>query len=129
MSDAGTALGYIGLGTGRAATAIIVARHNAGDVAKASYAAGVADAYTTATPSDWFLPSRDELNEVCKYAHNTGQAAGASAACSGGTLRRGWCVIPKPCTDGDVVGVSVNVWNAKRSFLERGIFIIRGQSG
>ena len=31
----------------------------------------------------------------------------------------GWCVIPKPCIDGVVAGVSVNVWNAKRRFLER----------
>jgi hypothetical protein len=32
----------------------------------------------------------------------------------------GWCVIPNPNVDGVVVGVSVNVWNAKRRFLERG---------
>jgi len=83
LSDASTALGYIGLGTGRAATAAIVARHDAGAVAKNLYAAGVADAYTTATASDWFLPSRDELNEVCKYERNTGQAAGASIICAG----------------------------------------------
>ena len=85
LSDAGTALGYIGLGMGRAATAAIVARHDAGAVAEIDYAAGVADAYTTATASDWFLPSRDELNEVCKYARNTGQAAGASTECTGGS--------------------------------------------
>ena len=87
LSDAGTALNYIALGTGRAATAAIVARHNAGDVAKTEYAAGVADAYSTATASDWFLPTKDELNEVCKYVRNTGQTAGATAACAGGTLQ------------------------------------------
>jgi hypothetical protein len=85
LSDAGTALGYIGLGTGRAATAAIVARHTADAVDKASYAAGVADAYTTEKASDWFLPSKDELNEVCKYASNTGQAAGADIVCTGGS--------------------------------------------
>jgi hypothetical protein len=90
LSDAGTALGYIALGTGRAATAAIVARHTAGGVSKASYAAGVADAYTTPTATDWFLPSRDELNEVCKYARNTSQDAGADIGCSGGIIRSGF---------------------------------------
>ena len=90
LSDAGTALDYLGLGTGRAATAAIVARHNAGGVAKTEYAAGIADAYTTATASDWFLPSRDELNEVCKFARNTDQVAGADIVCAGGALRDGF---------------------------------------
>jgi hypothetical protein len=88
--DAGSALRYFAVGTGRAATAEIVARHDAGGVAKNQYGAGVADAYTTPTASDWFLPSKNELNELCKYARNTGQAAGATTYCAGGTLRSGF---------------------------------------
>lgn len=91
VSTSGESLNFWAIGTGRAATAEIVARHDAGTpVAKTNYAAGVADAYTTQSASDWFLPSMDELNEVCKYARNTGQAAGASTVCSGGTLRSGF---------------------------------------
>ena len=87
LTTSGEALNHVAIGTGRAATAAIIARHDAGAVSKNDYAAGVADAYTTPTATDWFLPSKDELNEVCKYARNTGQAAGANIACTGGTLR------------------------------------------
>ena len=85
VSTSGEALKFLAIGSGRAATAAIVARHDAGGVAKTSYAAGLADSYTTATASDWFLPSKDELNEVCKYARNTSQEAGASIVCTGGS--------------------------------------------
>lgn len=90
LSDKSSALGFVGLGMGRAATAAVIARHNANGVPKASYAAGVADLYTTATASDWFLPTLDELNEVCKYVSTANQALGVGATCLGGPLRQGF---------------------------------------
>jgi len=90
LTTSGEALNYVAMGTGRAATASIIARHDVGGVSKALYAAGIADAYTTPTASDWFLPSQDELNEVCKYARNIGQAASADTVCAGGILRDGF---------------------------------------
>jgi hypothetical protein len=70
VTTSGEALNFLAIGTGQAATAAIVARHTAGGVAKTDYAAGVADDYTTSTASDWFLPSQDELNALCKWAFN-----------------------------------------------------------
>jgi hypothetical protein len=41
--------------------------------------------------SDWFLPSKLELNELCKFARNQWTAIGTTAACdSSGTLRAGF---------------------------------------
>ncbi len=76
-TETGVALATIrglhrGLFGGKAATAAIVARHDAGVVAKNLYAAGVADDYTTATASDWWLPSQDELQKMQENLNNKG---------------------------------------------------------
>ncbi len=75
-------------------TAIGTGEQNTTDIVTgcptAGIAAKVADALVMGGQSDWFLPSKDELNEVCKYARNTGQAAGADIQCAGGELRDGF---------------------------------------
>ena len=62
--DIGDATGN-GIGKGPANTAAILAA-----CPSTTNAAGVVDAYTKNGFSDWFLPSRDELNALCKWVHN-----------------------------------------------------------
>ena len=49
------------IGTGSANTDKIIAQNGAGS----TYAAGLARAYTSGVYSDWYLPSKDELNKLC----------------------------------------------------------------
>jgi len=75
------------IGMGMANTNQIYARlTTAGSAETTTYAAGIAWAYSNGGKTDWHLPSKDELNELCKYAKNTGQAAGAATVCSGGSV-------------------------------------------
>ncbi|MCL2180631.1 MAG: DUF1566 domain-containing protein [Treponema sp.] len=62
---AGTAIG-----TGKANTAAIIAAHS-GDTASNNAAKAVA-AYTGSGKNDWFLPSKDELNEMYKARSHLG---------------------------------------------------------
>ena len=60
------------IGMGMSNTVAIVARHDAAtpSVSKTLYAAGLADSYSVNGKTDWHLPSRLELNQLCRYAGN-----------------------------------------------------------
>jgi hypothetical protein len=75
------------IGTGRRNTLDI--RSQAGNVA-ASSAAVHAYEFTTDGASDWYLPSRSELNELCKYARNQTTGNTSVACASSGSLRAGF---------------------------------------
>ncbi len=67
---------------GSANTAAIKARMTAGSVASSDYAAGMASAYAGGGLTDWFLPSKDELNAMCNYSR-TWTGTPSTLACTG----------------------------------------------
>ena len=59
--------------------------------ANSAPAARAADIYApSGLAADWYLPSKDELDELCKYALETSRALPGDTLCGGGTLRSGF---------------------------------------
>ena len=77
------------IGQGRANTKMITEQACKGADDSLS-AASIAKAYNGGGKTDWSLPSKNELNELCKYARNTGQAVGAIIRCEKGSIRSGF---------------------------------------
>ena len=79
------------IGKGRANTNQIRARlTTAGGALTSTYAAGIAYAYANDGKTDWYLPSKDELNELCKYARTQTTGDTTVICANTGTLRVGF---------------------------------------
>jgi hypothetical protein len=73
-----------GLGYGYQNTLALV-----GQSGTADKAITLADSYTNGGQSDWFLPSKVELNELCKYVRQQTTGDISVACASTGSLRSG----------------------------------------
>ena len=77
------------IGKGMANTNQVHARlTTAGGALTNTYAAGIAFAFTNNSKTDWHLPSKDELNQMCKWQRGVAWISDATV-CTGGTLNSG----------------------------------------
>jgi hypothetical protein len=74
------------IGMGMANTNQIYSRlTTVGLVSESNYTAGIAWAYTNNGKTDWYLPSKDELNQMCKWQRGVDWTSDATV-CTGGAL-------------------------------------------
>jgi len=88
--NARDAVGTVGtaVGAGHANTTAIIAQGDGGNTA--GRAATVSRAYQGGSKTDWFLPSRLELNELCKYVRSQTTGTTSVACNSSGSIRNGF---------------------------------------
>jgi hypothetical protein len=61
-----------------------------GGAESSTYGAGLAWAYSNNGKTDWHLPSKQELNELCKYARQQTTGDTSVACSSAGSIRGGF---------------------------------------
>ena len=94
------------IGRGRLNTAIIIAAHSADTVA--NNAAKAAAAYTNGGKDDWFLPSREELNQMYIQRSHVGITAGSCWSSSQASDSNAWF---QNFASGDQINLTKNGFN------------------
>jgi hypothetical protein len=88
--QAASRLAQTSIGKGMENTNHIHARlTTAGGAARDTYAAGVAWAYTNNGKTDWHLPSKDEVNQMCKWQRGQAWVSDATICDNTGALNSG----------------------------------------